>query len=932
MTVPLDLNGPRTQEFESWPDAWVDCGIIPRFDSIVARHAHCTAINDGARHLSYAQLSTTARHLAARIVAECPPGTVGILQSHSAAFWVAILACIGAGRAYAALDLHHPASRNAGILRDAGLAAVIVPPDFDAEAQAIPRDLLRIPWVLRDGTREAPYWPRTTVPAADVPAVVLYTSGSTGRPKGIANNQQALLQRVAQYVNASHLHSGDRMLTLSSPCTIAGTREGLTALLTGATLHIIDAHRTGLGAIARRLHDARITALNAVPSMLRALADAPDSASTLRSLRTVRVGGEVVFWTDIALLRRALPDDCCIQIGYSSTEATGTQWFVPRDATLDGPFVPVGYVLPGNTASVVDDAGQLLPRQQTGELVLRSRFIALGLWQNGRCIPDSMRPDPHHPDERVLHTGDLVHMDANGLCTVTGRKDRQVKVNGVRVEPSEVEAALRGLAQVADAAVIARSSDNATSLVAFVVPRTTCADLRETDIRASLRAGVPAAMQPARIHRIETMPRLPSGKLDVNALREFDQAPVDTQAAAAPARQTAEAPALQAVQQAWRSTLGRRALEDNLSFQEAGGDSLKLMQLVLWLETLLDRRLPLDLFTQDMRVAEVAAALQQTAVSSEATEADWRPRVCLFPGLDGDEPRLAQFRSGLQQSIRFTLIEYPDWPDMVRCGYDFAALVNAAVSQITAHEPSGRLLLAGYSFGGDVAFGAALRLRELGRDVGFLGILDTDLERVTEAAAAYRQHPPLQRVRQWLGEIAYDRLHAGPAFLLSKCMREVIGLERSLRYADRWRPLLPQRLGFAFDRRTRLILRVHARWRWHATVSRRELDVPTVLFRSAVHSAEATPDLGWRLRCQALQVIDVDGNHHTMLDAPHRTMLCDRFAEAVRHAAAQTPCSGHDCRGKSTAFANWQLDDTHRGERRPHKCSDAQSRAVSDAD
>ena len=77
-----------------------------------------------------------------------------------------------------------------------------------------------------------------------------------GAPKGVANNQQALLQRVAQYVNACHLHAGDRMLTLSSPCTIAGTREGLTALLTGATLHVIDTQQSGLGSITRRIRDA----------------------------------------------------------------------------------------------------------------------------------------------------------------------------------------------------------------------------------------------------------------------------------------------------------------------------------------------------------------------------------------------------------------------------------------------------------------------------------------------------------------------------------------------------------------------------------------------------------------------------------------------------------------------------------------------------
>lgn len=887
MTVPLDLNGPRTQEFESWPDAWTERGIIWRFDSIVARRAGWIAIDDGIQRLSYAQASVAARDLAARIDAECPPGAVGILQSHSAAFWVAILACIGAGRTYAALDLHHPASRNAGILRDAGLAAVIAPPDFDAEAQVIPQDLPRIAWRLRQDIGASPTWPGGVAPVASVPAVVLYTSGSTGRPKGIANNQQALLQRVAQYVNAAHLHAGDRMLTLSSPCTIAGTREGLAALLTGATLHVVDTQRTGLGDIARWLRDARITAFNAVPSILRALADVPDAVTALRSLRTVRIGGEVVFWSDIALLRRVLPDDCYIQIGYSSTEATGTQWFVPRDATPGGPFVPVGYVLPGNAASIVDDTGRPVPHRQTGELVLRSRFVALGLWQKGQCVPGGVQTDARHPGERVLHTGDLVHMDAEGVCTVTGRKDRQVKVNGVRIEPSEVEAALRGLPQVGDAAVIARRSGETTTLAAFVVPRTTCPDLCETEIRDALRIALPPAMRPARIRLLDAIPRLPSGKLEVRALQALDQEPSATQPSPHGRGQTASSPTFQAVQRSWRSVLGRRALEDNLTFQEAGGDSLKLMQLVLWLETLLDRRLPLDLFTDNMRAADVARAIDQTALTAKQAKTDQRPRVFLFPGLDGDEPRLAQFRAELKQRIRFTLIDYPDWPEMVRRGRSFSALADAAVSQITAHQPSGRLLLTGYSFGGDVAFGAALRLRELGRDVAFLGILDTDPEHAEQSAAVDRHGPMLPHARHVLAAIAYDKLHASLGVLLAKCARDVVGLERSLRHTGWWRPWLSPRTAFAFDRRTRTILRVRARWQWYRAGPRRTLDVPTVLFRSTAHATEATADLGWRSRCPALRVANADGDHHTMLDAPHRAVLCDRFADAVRQAVDQ---------------------------------------------
>jgi non-ribosomal peptide synthetase component F len=297
------------------------------------------------------------------------------------------LACLTTGRPYVALDMRHPASRNADIIGRTGLAAVLAPADFGSMAEIIPAVLPRIVSEA-PGARRAETCAASVAPVPGMPAGILYTSGSTGHPKGIANSEAALLQRVAQYVNACHLNAADRFLTLSSPCTIAGTREGLTALLVGGTLYVIDTQRRGLGDIAqcKCIRDVQITVFNSVPSVLRALITAQsDAADALRSLRVVRIGGEVVFWSDIRQFHPTLPDTCHIQIGYSSTESTGTQWFVPTDVTPDGPFVRVGYVLPGNVASVLDEMGHVASPDGVGELVLRGRVIALNLWENGRC-------------------------------------------------------------------------------------------------------------------------------------------------------------------------------------------------------------------------------------------------------------------------------------------------------------------------------------------------------------------------------------------------------------------------------------------------------------------------------------------------------------------------------------------------------------------
>jgi thioesterase domain-containing protein len=526
----------------------------------------------------------------------------------------------------------------------------------------------------------------------------------------------------------------------------------------------------------------------------------------------------------------------------------------------------------------VDDAGAAVEPGVVGELVLRSRFIALGSWDGGRCVPGNIRWEAGDPPVRVLRTGDLAHIDSDGLCTIVGRKDRQVKVHGMRVEPAEIEAALRDLPDILDAAVITRRTDKTVTLTAFIVPRQATSTVVPR-VRAALRSRLPTAMRPSRIRVVPSIPLLPSGKLDVRALEALDR-DRDTDATDSAAPTTVANDVRQAVQRAWRAVLGRRALAEAQSFEDAGGDSLKLLQLVLWLETLRGRRLPLDLFTGDMQPEDLIRILEEFEQRRTADPAiDRRPTVFLFPGLDGDEPRLANFRAMLEDRLRFVIVDYPDWPEMVRRGQGFAALVDHAVSQITAAQPAGALLLAGYSYGGDVAFAATARLIGLQRHVGFLGILDTDLRRVVDAAALRRNLGFIPHFRQVLSDVPHDRISIGIGFVFAKCARELFGLERMLRYRRVWHPLLSARIGFAFHRRIRTILRLRAQWQWHHDAVPASIAVPTALFRSG--AADASADMGWRERCPNLSVLPVGGDHRSMLDVPHRAALCSSFAEAV---------------------------------------------------
>ena len=175
-------------------------------------------------------------------------------------------------------------------------------------------------------------------------------------------------------------------------------------------------------------------------------------------------------------------------------------------------------------------------------------------------------PFPSAKDDprcRILHTGDLVRLRSDGFLDIIGRKDRQVKIRGIRIEPGEVEAALRAQAGVADAAVLPRRIGKSVSLIGYVVPRSaTRRTISPSSLKAALKPLLPAHMQPQRIYAIEAIPRLPSAKLDMKALEILDRARQADEAQAAATHQAGpdEAPAgaVEAVVAAiWKRLLGR---------------------------------------------------------------------------------------------------------------------------------------------------------------------------------------------------------------------------------------------------------------------------------------------------------------------------------------------------------------------------------------
>ena len=573
--------------------------------------------------------------------------------------------------------------------------------------------------------------------SVDAPAMVLYTSGRTGRPKGVVNSQRSLLQRVQQYVDACHIGAGDVFMRLSGPTTIAGCPEMLSALLSGATLYIADVEAIGLRSTLRQIRSQRITITYCVPALLRALVAAGEK-DDFASLRVIRLGGEKVLWTDIALVRSTMQPTCLVQLGYSSTETTGAQWFLPSDWQEQGPNVPTGYVLPGLTYAVVDDDGAPVPAGQTGELVINSNYVLLGYWENGQLVPWPSAADDEHC--RIFPTGDLVMVNSRGLMQVVGRKGRELKINGRRVEPAELEVVVRKIPCVGDAVVIV---SEANELVVFATPGAD-ATAATKDIREDVRHSLPTALHPSRMHQVAELPRLPAGKIDVAKLQALETR--DSQALPQMQKTSEMSQAREALEQVWPRILGDVKISG--CGTKPAGDSLKLLRCVMELEDLLGRELKMEAFTVDIDVPEMIQVIAAGSASDRpARDEERSPALVLLPGSMGYGPSLAAFGVELGKVAHVIPVRYPDLASVLAGQGSIDVMANSVLDQINAAHPRGEIRLFGYSLGGGVAFEVATRLIAAGRWVPIFGILDTSIESSGSRNYAEAYSRTLQRIR-----------------------------------------------------------------------------------------------------------------------------------------------------------------------------------------
>ena len=413
--------------------------------------------------MTYRALDRAANGLAALLAARGvgPEDVVGVALSRSLALPVALLGIWKAGAAYLPLDPAYPAERIALMAEQVLPVAVVT--ESTVREQMPTLEGTPVICLDRDSLQAAGRGAHET-PASQQPsqaAYVIHTSGSTGRPKGVVVTHAGLASLATAQGARLGVTSDSRVLQFASVSFDASVSEMLMALTTGAALVLLTESERAGRLLLERLTQFQITHATLPPTVLGTL-----PRTDARTLAWLVVAGEACApelaarWASGRQLVNA----------YGPTEATVC-------ATMSGPLgggVPlsIGSPLPNARVTLLDAALRTVPPVALGEIYIGGVGLARGYAGQPSLTAERFVADPNGPPgTRLYRTGDLARWRSDGTLDFVARADRQVKIRGARVEPGEVEAALRAQPSCQDAVVVSRGSAGEQRLVAYVTRR-----------------------------------------------------------------------------------------------------------------------------------------------------------------------------------------------------------------------------------------------------------------------------------------------------------------------------------------------------------------------------------------------------------------------------------------------------------------------------
>ncbi len=653
-----------------------------------------------------------------------PETLVPVCIERSVNSLVGILGILKAGAAYVPIDPEYPAERISFMLQDTSASLIVssrhcrdkIPPHEN-------RELVVLEDVWDKISQEPVVSPRNACDARGL-AYVIYTSGSTGKPKGVMIEHRNVVSLV-KAVDYVQLSGKDVLLSTGSPSFDATTFEYWAMLLNGGQL-VICSEQTLLNAslLKEEINRRKVNIMWFTSSFLNQWVDL--DMGLFEGLKTILAGGEKLSEKHIEKLRKTYPALTIIN-GYGPTENTTFSLTYQIKEKEISHAIPIGRPLNNRTAYVLNAQQQLSAIGTAGELFVGGAGVARGYLNQPGLTREKFIPDPFSPEPgaRMYRTGDMARCLSDGNIEFLGRVDDQVKIRGFRIELGEIEQVLKQYRGIKHAVVVAKEDkENDKRLIGYVVPD---GEFNKEGIISFLQSKLPAYMVPRLFIELNKIPLTSNGKLDKRALPDPDLLP----GYGRKKNREPQTDVQKLIAGIWTDALKLRQISIDDDFFELGGHSLIAVKVMKSIEEKTGQRLPITALFEAPTVEKLSLMLDMDEKSIS-----WKSLVPIKP--DGNKPPLYIVHgSGLTVLVFHSLAKGLDTNQPVYGlqarglnGVDepFDTMEDIAacyISEILEQNPDGPYNLAGYSFGGIVAFEMAKQLEVMGKQVNMLAIFDT---------------------------------------------------------------------------------------------------------------------------------------------------------------------------------------------------------------
>ncbi|MGF1556651.1 non-ribosomal peptide synthetase [Paucihalobacter sp.] len=687
---------------------------------LLAKQAKATPLNIalkyGRTEINYENLSKQTHQLA-HCLKKNGIGLndfVAVLLPRSIELVTTLVAIMECGSAYLPLDPSYPSKRLEFMLEDSEASFIITTKVLSTKLQSKTKILL-IEDLFSD-LKKFPSKPLDLIVENHNLAYLLYTSGSTGKPKGVPITHKNLVNLLFSVIIKPGIKESDTLISITTISFDIAMAELFAPLLKGAKL-ILTTEETAKDTriLLDVIKDEAITMMQATPATWQMLLDSGwEEHLPLRALST----GEAL---PLSLAKKILTRVNELWNLYGPTETT--IWSAITKIEDTDEQIAIGKPIANTQLYIVNEQGNLVEPGKIGELYIAGDGISKGYWRRQDLTTEKFIKNKfgNHLSTTLYRTGDLAKLLPSGNVQCLGRIDQQVKIRGHRIELGEIEQALDGLEGVQSSVVIL----NNDQLVANLIVSDKYQNVNQvSEWKEVLKEQLPIHMIPQQFNFVKEFPTTLNGKIDRNALisllpnkiknHDFTEASTNSE---------------KIISTIWQECLGLERIDVNSDFFEIGGHSLVGVRVMAKLEKETGKRLPLVGLLKHPTIKKLAAYMDSEFFN-------WDSLVPLKP--NGTKPPLYIVHGANHQVLIFNDLAQSLSNDQPVYGLQSRGLNGVTephdsihqmatdyITEIIASNPEGPYALAGFSYGGIVAYEMARQLKAQGRKVLILAQFDT---------------------------------------------------------------------------------------------------------------------------------------------------------------------------------------------------------------